>query len=76
MWSKDLFSSISTTTWLIEDRPVPLLIPAPFAMADPERQPDIPAVAHPMVAPRTPIVVAIPVASGRTELARECGQDG
>lgn len=33
MWSKDLFSSISTTMWLTEDRPVPLLIPAPFRMA-------------------------------------------
>jgi RNA polymerase sigma-70 factor (sigma-E family) len=32
MWSKDLFSSISTTMWLTEDRPVPLLIPAPFRM--------------------------------------------
>ena len=61
MWSKDLFSSISTTMWLTEDRPVPLLIPAPFRMASQNGNPTFPPLRL-MVSPRAWLGVAIPVA--------------
>jgi hypothetical protein len=48
MWSNDRFSSISTTTWLTEPRPLPLVISPPFRNG---RAVGIPAGAEPMVSP-------------------------
>src|SRR5579862_9308245 len=58
MWSKDLFSSIRSTTLLTAARPLPLAIPCPLRVA---RNPTKPYRAHPAIGRELPLDTRLPL---------------